>query len=160
MSSTGGSLPSGFWDIHFYTSTSYLFSSFPVLAHQDDFDPAKLHLDPELLRDFVILSMSAALGGVAAAGFGLPEILGYILGGMLVGPGGADVIREVGYALDGYSGDVWWQRDSKLSCVSQAKGLSDVVAELGSAVQACYGQDRRRQSEAFRRMHNTLERAH
>lgn len=39
--------------------------------------------------------MSAALGGVIAAGVGLPETLGYIVGGMVVGPSGVDVIRMV-----------------------------------------------------------------
>lgn len=62
---------------------------------QENWDPAVLHLDANLLRDFVILCMSAALGGVMAAGVGLPETLGYIVGGMVVGPSGVDVIRMV-----------------------------------------------------------------
>lgn len=66
---------------------------FPLL--QEEWDPALLHLDANLLRDFVILCMSAALGGVIAAGVGLPETLGYIVGGMVVGPSGVDGIRMV-----------------------------------------------------------------
>ncbi|CAM9596913.1 unnamed protein product, partial [Pylaiella littoralis] len=62
---------------------------------KEELDPALLHLDANLLRDFVILCMSAALGGVLAAAVGLPETLGYIVGGMLVGPSGVDVIRMV-----------------------------------------------------------------
>ncbi|CAM9597399.1 unnamed protein product, partial [Scytosiphon promiscuus] len=62
---------------------------------KEEWDPALLHLDSNLLRDFVVLCMSAALGGVVAAGVGLPETLGYIVGGMLVGPSGVDVIRMV-----------------------------------------------------------------
>lgn len=62
---------------------------------QEDWDPALLHLDSNLLLDFVVLCMSAALGGVLAAGVGLPETLGYIMGGMVVGPSGANVIYKV-----------------------------------------------------------------
>ncbi|CAM9541238.1 unnamed protein product, partial [Laminaria digitata] len=62
---------------------------------QEEYDPALLHLDSNLLRDFVVLCMSAAIGGVVAAGVGLPETLGYIVGGMVVGPSGVDVIRMV-----------------------------------------------------------------
>lgn len=54
-----------------------------------------LHLDSNLLLDFVVLCMSAALGGVLAASVGLPETLGYIVGGMVVGPSGANVIYKV-----------------------------------------------------------------
>lgn len=69
---------------------------------QEEWDPAVLHLDPKLLRDFVILFMSATLGGVCAAGFGLPDTLGYIVGGMIVGPTGVDVIRMVSHAQRGW----------------------------------------------------------
>ncbi|CAM9801444.1 unnamed protein product, partial [Ectocarpus fasciculatus] len=62
---------------------------------KEEWDPALLHLDANLLRDFVVLCMSAALGGVLAAGVGLPETLGYIVGGMVVGPSGVNVIRMV-----------------------------------------------------------------
>lgn len=71
---------------------------YPVLSNlfQEEWDPALLHLDSNLLLDFVVLCMSAALGGVLAAGVGLPETLGYIMGGMVVGPSGANVIYKVG----------------------------------------------------------------
>uniref|UniRef100_A0A7S2WDJ5 Cation/H+ exchanger transmembrane domain-containing protein n=1 Tax=Rhizochromulina marina TaxID=1034831 RepID=A0A7S2WDJ5_9STRA len=58
-------------------------------------DPALLHLDVALLRDMVCLSLAAAIGGLLAASIDLPHSLGFILGGMLVGPSCMSLITRV-----------------------------------------------------------------
>ncbi|CAM9338998.1 unnamed protein product, partial [Phaeothamnion confervicola] len=58
-------------------------------------DPAVLHMDDVMLRDVVVLSMAAAIGGALAATLRWPHTLGYILGGMVVGPTGCNLITKV-----------------------------------------------------------------
>lgn len=59
-------------------------------------DPAVLHADLQLLLDIVTLLGAAALGGmVAALTRTFPPIVGYILGGVVVGPSGFGVVETV-----------------------------------------------------------------
>eukprot|EP00615_Pteridomonas_danica_P012317 CAMPEP_0114354110 /NCGR_PEP_ID=MMETSP0101-20121206/19171_1 /TAXON_ID=38822 ORGANISM="Pteridomonas danica, Strain PT" /NCGR_SAMPLE_ID=MMETSP0101 /ASSEMBLY_ACC=CAM_ASM_000211 /LENGTH=568 /DNA_ID=CAMNT_0001495289 /DNA_START=471 /DNA_END=2177 /DNA_ORIENTATION=- len=58
-------------------------------------DPAVLHLDVQLLQDMVVLCLATGVGGLLAALVDLPHTLGYILGGMLVGPSCLDFIKRV-----------------------------------------------------------------
>ena len=58
-------------------------------------DPAVLHLDVQLLQDMVVLCLATAVGGLLAAAADLPHTLGYILGGMLVGPSCLDFVERV-----------------------------------------------------------------
>ena len=58
-------------------------------------DPAVLHLDVQLLQDMVVLCLATAVGGLLAALVDLPHTLGYILGGMLVGPSCVNFIDRV-----------------------------------------------------------------
>jgi hypothetical protein len=60
-----------------------------------DADPALLHLDAGILTDIVVLSVCAALGGLLAASLKLPPAIGFVLGGVLVGPSGAAVLTHV-----------------------------------------------------------------
>jgi Kef-type K+ transport system membrane component KefB len=58
-------------------------------------DPAVLHLDVELLRDVVLLSVSTALGGFAATVLHLPAACGYMVAGMFIGPSGMNLMTKV-----------------------------------------------------------------
>ncbi|GAB5030895.1 sodium hydrogen exchanger [Nannochloropsis oceanica] len=58
-------------------------------------DPAVLHLDVELLRDVVLLSVSTALGGFAATVLHLPAACGYMIAGMFIGPSGMNLMTKV-----------------------------------------------------------------
>ena len=58
-------------------------------------DPAVLHLDVELLRDVVLLSVSTALGGFAATVMHLPAACGYMVAGMFIGPSGMNLMTKV-----------------------------------------------------------------
>lgn len=62
----------------------------------EESDPAVLHLDVQFLQDFVVLVVSGAAGGVLINAIGrLPSSLGFIFGGMLVGPSGMDVVQNI-----------------------------------------------------------------
>lgn len=52
-------------------------------------------LDLRLIIDLVTVLMAAALGGLLSARLKLPVLLGYILGGMVVGPKGLGLIKEI-----------------------------------------------------------------
>jgi CPA2 family monovalent cation:H+ antiporter-2 len=52
-------------------------------------------LDLRLIIDLVTVLTAATLGGLLSARLKLPVILGYILGGMVVGPTGLGLIREI-----------------------------------------------------------------
>lgn len=58
-------------------------------------DPAVLHADLRLLLDIVLLLGSATIGGMMAAVCYMPPIIGYIFGGIIVGPSGLDLIHTV-----------------------------------------------------------------
>ena len=58
-------------------------------------DPAMLHLDTRFLQDMVVLSLATAIGGLLAASMSAPHTLGYMLGGVVVGPSGLDLIRNL-----------------------------------------------------------------
>lgn len=62
---------------------------------QQAVDPAVLHLDVNLLRDVVVLSVSTALGGFGATVMHLPPAFGFIVAGMVIGPSGLKVMTEV-----------------------------------------------------------------
>ncbi len=51
--------------------------------------------DFRLIVDLVTVLAAATLGGLVATGLRLPAILGYIVGGVVVGPGGLALIREL-----------------------------------------------------------------
>ena len=58
-------------------------------------DPAVLHADLRLLLDIVLLLSAATIGGMLAAVVGMPPIVGYIAGGVLVGPMGWGLVKSV-----------------------------------------------------------------
>lgn len=58
-------------------------------------DPAMLHLDTRFLQDMVALSLATAIGGLVAAFLSAPHTLGYMLGGVVVGPSCLDLIRNL-----------------------------------------------------------------
>ena len=58
-------------------------------------DPAKLHLDARFLQDVVALSLATAVGGLVAALVHAPHTLGYMVGGVVVGPSGLDLVRNL-----------------------------------------------------------------
>ena len=58
-------------------------------------DPAKLHLDAQFLQDVVVLSLATAIGGLGAALVHAPHTLGYMVGGVVVGPSGLDLVRNL-----------------------------------------------------------------
>jgi len=58
-------------------------------------DPAVLHADLRLLLDIVLLLGSATIGGMMAAVVYMPPIIGYIAGGVIVGPSGLDLVHTV-----------------------------------------------------------------
>jgi hypothetical protein len=62
-------------------------------------DAAMIHTDPKLLLDFVILLGAAALGGalaqMATNTVPLPHIVGFLLAGAVVGPGGIGLVGAV-----------------------------------------------------------------
>lgn len=66
-----------------------------VTKLQQAADPAVLHLDVELLRDVVLLSVSTALGGFAATVLHLPAACGYMVAGMFIGPSGMNLMTKV-----------------------------------------------------------------
>lgn len=51
--------------------------------------------DFRLIVDLVMVLAAASLGGLLAAGLKLPVILGYLLGGIVVGPTGLGLIKEL-----------------------------------------------------------------
>jgi len=58
-------------------------------------DPAVLHADLRLLLDIVLLLGSATIGGMLAAVVYMPPLIGYIAGGVIVGPSGLDLVAAV-----------------------------------------------------------------
>ncbi|CAI9100548.1 OLC1v1037673C1 [Oldenlandia corymbosa var. corymbosa] len=54
-----------------------------------------LQLDLRLIRDLVVVIVSATCGGIAFACAGQPVITGYLLAGSLIGPGGFNIVSEM-----------------------------------------------------------------
>lgn len=54
-----------------------------------------LQLDLRLISDLVVVIVSAAIGGVIVSLLGQPVIVGYLLAGSLIGPGGLNFISEI-----------------------------------------------------------------
>ncbi|KAL8167514.1 hypothetical protein V2J09_009013 [Rumex salicifolius] len=54
-----------------------------------------LQVDFRLISDLVVLTVSAAVGGILFSCLGQPVIVGYILAGSMVGPGGLKCISEM-----------------------------------------------------------------
>jgi Kef-type K+ transport system membrane component KefB len=63
-------------------------------------DPSKdprmtLQEDIVFIKDLVIVFFAATVGGVLATHFGQPALIGFLLGGMTVGPGGFGAVTEL-----------------------------------------------------------------
>ncbi|KAK7364258.1 hypothetical protein VNO80_12783 [Phaseolus coccineus] len=54
-----------------------------------------LQVDLRLISDLVVVIVSAAIGGIAFSCLGQPVIVGYLLAGSLIGPGGLKFISEM-----------------------------------------------------------------
>ncbi|XP_054787317.1 K(+) efflux antiporter 5 isoform X1 [Prosopis cineraria] len=54
-----------------------------------------LQLDLRLISDLVVVIVSAAIGGILFSCLGQPVIVGYLLAGSLIGPGGLNFISEM-----------------------------------------------------------------
>ncbi|KAL8217964.1 hypothetical protein R6Q57_021337 [Mikania cordata] len=54
-----------------------------------------LQVDVRLISDLVIIIVSAAIGGIICSCLGQPVIVGYLLAGSLVGPGGLKYVSEM-----------------------------------------------------------------
>jgi len=54
-----------------------------------------LQLDLRLIKDLVVIIVSATGGGIIFSCLGQPVIVGYLLAGSLVGPGGLNFISEM-----------------------------------------------------------------
>jgi Kef-type K+ transport system membrane component KefB len=75
-----------------------LFKQLSNLKHTKD--PSKdprmtLQEDIVFVKDLVIVFFAATLGGVIATHFRQPPLIGFLLGGMTVGPGGFGVVTEL-----------------------------------------------------------------
>merc|ERR1712070_735856 len=64
-----------------------------ILARSRDL--SHLHEDFRLVKDLFLLTCAATLGGAFAMKVGLPGIIGFLIGGALVGPGGLDAVAEL-----------------------------------------------------------------
>eukprot|EP00177_Eucheuma_denticulatum_P003951 GFKZ01007139.1.p1 GENE.GFKZ01007139.1~~GFKZ01007139.1.p1 ORF type:complete len:593 (-),score=75.29 GFKZ01007139.1:1075-2853(-) len=63
-------------------------------------DPSKdprmtLQEDIIFVKDLVIVFLAATIGGVIATNFRQPPLIGFLLGGMVIGPGGLGVVTEL-----------------------------------------------------------------
>ncbi|KAM3261923.1 hypothetical protein ACQJBY_052551 [Aegilops geniculata] len=54
-----------------------------------------LQLDLRLIKDLVVIIVSATAGGIIFSCLGQPVIVGYLLAGSLIGPGGLNLINEM-----------------------------------------------------------------
>lgn len=75
-----------------------LFKQVSNLKHTKD--PSKdprmtLQEDIIFVKDLVIVFLAATIGGVIATNFRQPPLIGFLLGGMTVGPGGLGVVTEL-----------------------------------------------------------------
>ena len=58
-------------------------------------DPAMINVDMRLLIDVALLLVFAAFGGLCASAAGMPPLVGYLLGGMCVGPSGLRLLKDI-----------------------------------------------------------------
>ena len=58
-------------------------------------DAAIMHADPKLLLDVVVLLGAATAGGTLASAMSMPHIIGYLLGGAVIGPSGWGIVKAV-----------------------------------------------------------------
>lgn len=75
-----------------------LFKQLSNLKHTKD--PSKdprmtLQEDIVFVKDLVIVFLAATIGGVIATNFRQPPLIGFLLGGMTIGPGGLGVVTEL-----------------------------------------------------------------
>lgn len=75
-----------------------LFKQLSNLKHTKD--PSKdprmtLQEDIVFVKDLVIVFLAATIGGVIATHFRQPPLIGFLLGGMVIGPGGLSVVTEL-----------------------------------------------------------------
>lgn len=75
-----------------------LFKQLSNLKHTKD--PSKdprmtLQEDIIFVKDLVIVFLAATIGGVIATNFRQPPLIGFLLGGMTVGPGGFGIVTEL-----------------------------------------------------------------
>lgn len=75
-----------------------LFKQLSNLKHTKD--PSKdprmtLQEDIIFIKDLVIVFLAATVGGVIATNFRQPPLIGFLLGGMTVGPGGFGIVTEL-----------------------------------------------------------------
>ncbi|KDO65356.1 hypothetical protein CISIN_1g0099512mg, partial [Citrus sinensis] len=54
-----------------------------------------LQVDLRLISDLVVVIVSAAIGGIIFSCLGQPVIVGYLLAGSIIGPGGLKFISEL-----------------------------------------------------------------
>ncbi|KAI4384737.1 hypothetical protein MLD38_002849 [Melastoma candidum] len=54
-----------------------------------------LQVDLRLISDLVVIIVSAAIGGIVSSCLGQPVIVGYLLAGSIIGPGGLKFIHEM-----------------------------------------------------------------
>jgi len=66
-----------------------------VLSMPQEQDRMTLFADVQLISDVVTLLVAATAGAAGAALAGQPAMVGFLLAGSAVGPGGADVVREL-----------------------------------------------------------------
>ncbi|CAL5404907.1 unnamed protein product [Camellia sinensis] len=89
-----------------------------------------LQVDLRLISDLVVVIVSAAIGGIIFSCLGQPVIVGYLLAGSLIGPGGLKFISEMVQSRDSCS--VWCCLPSICfrTGVFSDKGLMEVVLRL------------------------------
>jgi Kef-type K+ transport system membrane component KefB len=66
-------------------------------SDEPTYDPAVLQEDFVFLKDFVVLLSAATVGGLLAVHTRMPVFVGFIAGGMLVGPSGLAVVEKLKY---------------------------------------------------------------
>lgn len=58
-------------------------------------DLSHLREDPRLIHDLFVLTCAATAGGAIISRIGTADVIGFLLGGALVGPGGCDAVVEL-----------------------------------------------------------------
>jgi len=66
-----------------------------VISNPGKGSKMQLQEDFTLISDIVKVIVAAALGGLGCGLLGQPIILGYIVAGMIIGPGGLGLIHEL-----------------------------------------------------------------
>lgn len=58
-------------------------------------DPAVMQLDFGLLVDICVMIIAAAIGGILASFVRIPPLVGYIIGGLIIGPSGMRIVKDI-----------------------------------------------------------------